>query len=80
MHDKIVKKRFGWWVQDRREALGLTKSDIVERTGLTYEQVGKIERGVHIPYGERMLKLLIALDVDEQPGLLREIVERMGEK
>lgn len=80
MHDKLVKKRFGWWVEDKREALGLSRTELADLSGLTAYQVSKIEAGVNLPYGERMLKLLIALGADDEKGMLREIVERMGER
>lgn len=80
MHDNIVKKRFGWWVQDKREAMGLTRTQLADMCELNVYQISKIEVGTNLPYGERMIRLLIALGVDDECGALREILKKMEEK
>ena len=55
---------FGQRMRERREALGLSREVLAERTGVTRSAIGNYETGVSFPKEDVLLRLLHALRVD----------------
>lgn len=59
---------FGRRVKARREALGLSRRDVVEASGLSYPYVSQLETGYRLPSHKALAALAEALELD--PGEL----------
>ena len=55
---------FGEQMRRRREELGLSRSELAQRLGVSVSAVGNYETGVSAPKEEVLLRLFNALEVD----------------
>lgn len=55
---------FGEQMRKRREELGLSRSELADRLGVSLSAVGNYETGVSAPKGEVLLRLFDALEAD----------------
>ena len=62
-------------LREERERLGLSKYAIEQRSGVSQQMVGYIERGLRSPSLEIALRLASALEVD-----LGDVIKRAAEK
>lgn len=59
-----LREVFGTNVRHRRRSLGWTQEHLAERVGVTYETIGKIERGAAAPSFDTASKIASELEVD----------------
>ena len=54
-----------------REARGLTRAELAQRSGVTYERIHRYEEGIQQPHRPRLLKLAAALEVEPDTLLVK---------
>ena len=59
----FLSTAFGDLVRERREALGLTQTQLAEAVGLGQSSVAHWERGAKMPQAKQLLPLALALQV-----------------
>lgn len=60
---KIVPPNFGQRLRELRHDVGLTQTELGERSGFYYQDIAKFERSVSEPLWTSVLRLAKALDV-----------------
>jgi DNA-binding XRE family transcriptional regulator len=63
MMNETARVQFGSEIRRRRELLGMTVEALAERSGMTTEDVGKVETGERDPSLAMVLKLATGLDL-----------------
>lgn len=63
------KENLGMLIRRKRQAMGLTKSELAFRTGLDDKHIGNLERGTKLPNSFTLAKIIVALDLDLNPLL-----------
>lgn len=57
-------EEFGQRLRARREALGLSRRDVVDASGLSYPYVSQLESGYRVPSHRSVARLATALDLE----------------
>lgn len=57
------RRRYAGMLEEQRKALGLTQSDVAERSGVTRKTIGNIESGKTIPQSDILHRVMTALDM-----------------
>ena len=70
----------GAWVAERREASGLSQQRLAEQVGLDQAALSRIESGQRRVSIEELVRLSVALDIDDDEllGLLAHIRSRLA--
>ncbi len=75
--NKMIDKRIGKRIKERREALGLTQEQFAEKTGLTTNYISTIERGASFPRYEKLITILNALETSAD-SIFCDVVSASG--
>jgi transcriptional regulator with XRE-family HTH domain len=59
----VVDAHVGQRLRIRRNMLGITQGDLVDKIGLTFQQIQKYERGANRISASRLFEISRALDV-----------------
>lgn len=66
MDKNIFAVKIGSNIKELRESLGLSQNDLASRTGCSFSQISKYERGLNVPRGETIERIAAALKVPKE--------------